>query len=385
MMLRYRIGCGSIKLCIESTAGPSLWVKPSAINTTFGSLSHKDDFFFVNKNRKLILVTNRISSTEKVVEYVHSTPNAIVRLIDSNIVTKYIVRDVETDFLLEDIAKEIASQDILVSKIVGFKKKGTSEPIPIILIDEIGKTNRSEIKIGRVIFRVSRFIENPKVCFKCLKFGHTQIRCNKDKRCSKCGGTHNDECTGPIKCFRCNEPHDALDKNCTIFIREQEIINLVQTHDILFAEARKRVATGQSFAAVAGSTSTSKSVVSSEVQAQLSDLLLVIKSLQDQITNLAPQVSQISNLREVNKKILDRCIQTQEHLDHQIVENKNLQALMNSQNKIIESLTNRLTVLESNYGFRSSDSPDPGLYHQSLDELNNFSPAIPVDTGPGIG
>ncbi|GBN72299.1 hypothetical protein AVEN_120306-1 [Araneus ventricosus] len=67
-----------------------------------------------------------------------------------------------------------------------------------------------------------------------------------------------------------------------------------------------------------------------------------------------------------------------------IVENKNLQALIDSQNKTIESLTNRLTVLESNYGFRSSDSPDPGLFQLS-DELNNFSPAIPVDTGPGIG
>ncbi|GBN21443.1 hypothetical protein AVEN_138793-1 [Araneus ventricosus] len=67
------------------------------------------------------------------------------------------------------------------------------------------------------------------------------------------------------------------------------------------------------------------------------------------------------------------------------MENKNLQALTDSQNKTIESLTNRLTVVESNYGFRSSDSPDPGLYHQSLDELNNFSPAIPVNTGPGIG
>ncbi|GBM24381.1 hypothetical protein AVEN_167617-1 [Araneus ventricosus] len=312
-------------------------------------------------------------------------PNAIVRLIDSNIVTKYIIRDVETDFILEDIAKEIASQDIVVSKIVRFKKKGSSDPIPIILIDEIGKTNRSEIKIGRVIFRVTRFIENPKVCFKCLKFGHTQIRCNKDKRCSKCGGTHNDECTGLIKCFRCNEPHDALDKNCKIYIREQEIINLVRNQDISFAEARKRVTTGQSFAAVTGNNPTSKPVVLSGVQTQLSDLFLAIKSLQDQITNLAPQVSQISNLREGNKKILDRCIQTQEHLDHQIAENKNLQALIESQNKTIESLTNRLTVLESNYGFRASESPDPGLFHQSLDELNNFSSVIPVDTGPGIG
>ncbi|GBN35535.1 hypothetical protein AVEN_168210-1 [Araneus ventricosus] len=68
-----------------------------------------------------------------------------------------------------------------------------------------------------------------------------------------------------------------------------------------------------------------------------------------------------------------------------MVENDNLQALIDYQNKTIESLTNRLTVLESNYGLRSSDSPDPGLFHQSLDELNNFSPAIPVDTGPGIG
>ncbi|GBM26977.1 Anoctamin-10 [Araneus ventricosus] len=317
-------GCGSIKLCIESTSGPSLWVKPGAINTTFGALTHKDYVFFVNKNKKLILVTNHHSSIEKVVEYINSTTNAIIRLTESNIVTKYIIRDVETDFLLEDIAKEIAGHFSLEN--------------------------------CRVILWVSRFIENPKVCFKCLEFGHTQIRCNKEKRGRKCGGTHNDECNGPIKCFRCNEPHDALDKKCTIFLRVQEIVNLVRNHDISFAEARKRVETGQSFAAVAGSTSTSKSVVSSGVQAQLSDLLLVH-----------------SNSRTFGSP------------DSAKIKNKNLQALIDSQNKTIESLTNRLTVLESNYGFRSSESPDPGLFHQSLDELNNFTPAIPVDTGPGIG
>ncbi|GBL79159.1 hypothetical protein AVEN_92403-1 [Araneus ventricosus] len=112
-----------------------------------------------------------------------------------------------------------------------------------------------------MILRVTRFVENPKVCFKCLKFGNTRFRCDKDKRCSKCGGTHKDECTVPIKCFRCNEPHDALDKNCTIFIREQEIINLLRNHDISFAEARERAATGQSFAAVASRFSFSRTLL----------------------------------------------------------------------------------------------------------------------------
>ncbi|GBM71327.1 hypothetical protein AVEN_178757-1 [Araneus ventricosus] len=147
-------GCSYVKLCIDSTKGSSLWLKPKVINETFGPLTHKNDTLSLNKNKKLILVTKYLSTVEQVTKYVLSVPEANVRIIDSNIVSKYIVRDIDTDYSLEEIISDLKTQDFLVSEVVRFKRKGSSDPIPIILIDEIGKTNRIDIKIGRVEYAV---------------------------------------------------------------------------------------------------------------------------------------------------------------------------------------------------------------------------------------
>ncbi|GBN58210.1 hypothetical protein AVEN_181386-1 [Araneus ventricosus] len=85
---------------------------------------------FLNKNKKLILVTKYFSSVEQVAEYVLRIPEADVRIIDSSIVSKYIVRDIDTYYSLEEIISDLKTQDILVSKVVRFKRKGSSAPIP---------------------------------------------------------------------------------------------------------------------------------------------------------------------------------------------------------------------------------------------------------------
>ncbi|GBL69198.1 hypothetical protein AVEN_90959-1, partial [Araneus ventricosus] len=79
--------CSNINLCIDSTTGSSPWLKPTVINTTFGPLILSDDPFFLNKNKKLILVTRYLCSVEKVTKFVTSASNARVRIIDTNIVT----------------------------------------------------------------------------------------------------------------------------------------------------------------------------------------------------------------------------------------------------------------------------------------------------------
>ncbi|GBM17807.1 hypothetical protein AVEN_99680-1 [Araneus ventricosus] len=143
------------------------------------------------------------------------------------------------DFRIVDINNELSSQNIAAAKIVRFKKKGTSDPIPTVLVDEIGKTNRIEIKIGRLIFKVSKFIENPKLCYKCLKCGHTQLRCNNIKRCKNCGGSHDVNSTLHIKYFRCEEAHDALSKECRFFSLEKDIINLEREKDLIPGSAEE--------------------------------------------------------------------------------------------------------------------------------------------------
>ncbi|GBL79079.1 hypothetical protein AVEN_93033-1 [Araneus ventricosus] len=353
-------GCSYVKLCIESTKGSSLWLKPKEINVTFGPLTQKDDTLFLNKNRKLILVTKSLTTIEEVAKYVLSVPEANVRIIDSNIVSKYIVRDIDTDYSLEEIISDLKSQDILVSKVVRFKRKGSSDPIPIILIDEIGKTNRKDIKIGRMIFKVNKFIENPKVCFKCLRFGHTQLRCDKAKRCSNCGELHEDNCLNPTKCFRC-----------------------VRDEDISFFEARKRVASQPSYASSVGATPSSSGGIS-PAKSQFEELNSAILKLTDQVSALLPLFHQVENLREVNQQCIVRCAEIQGQLLNQVQENKQLKELTESQRSHIEFLQKQISLSDPSFQLHPVPSSELDLVSPPLVSFSEVGELSSTDFGSGI-
>ncbi|GBN89193.1 hypothetical protein AVEN_77724-1 [Araneus ventricosus] len=401
----FQNGIPYVKLCIDSTSGASPWIKPTVINATFGPITQSDDIFSINKNKKLIFATRHLSSVQKVTKFVNSVQNANVRLIDTNIVTKYIIRDVDTDLFIEDIAAELTKQSIAASKIVRFKKKGTSEPIPIVLLEEIGRTNRSDIRIGRLIFKVYKFIENPKLCYKCLKFGHTQIRCRNDKRCKNCGGAHNECSDVPVKCFRCGQAHDALSKECSLgpihggssvesgfepatlrslgrdlttrpprpqecsfFLIEKEIINLVRDNDISFNEARKKV-NSQTYAQTVRKHSSEENSVKSGQE--IADLREAVKELSNIVSNLTPKVNDIAKLQEVNRQCVGRIAEIQINLDRQVEENINLKKHIEIQRATIESLQSKIAVLESNFEYNPIPSPIVGDDQRTLADLNH--------------
>ncbi|GBM83199.1 hypothetical protein AVEN_262679-1 [Araneus ventricosus] len=361
----FQNGISYVKLYIDSTSGASPWIKPTVINATFGPITQSDDVFSINKNKKLIFVTRHLSSVQKVTKFVNSIKNANVRLIDTNIVTKYIIRDVDTDLFIEDIAAELTKQSIAASKIVRFKKKGTSEPIPIVLVEEIGRTNRSDIRIGRLIFKVYKFIENPKLCYKCLKFGHTQIRCRNDNRCKNCGGAHKECSDVPDKCFRCGQAHDALSRECSFYLIEKEIINLVREKDISFNEARKKV----NSQTVREHSSEEISVKSGQ---EIADLREAVKELTNIVSNLTPTVNDIAKLQEVNRQCVGRIAEIQINLDRQVEENINLKKHIEIQRATIESLQSKIAVLESNFEYNPIPSSIVGDDQRTLADLNQF-------------
>ncbi|GBL91552.1 hypothetical protein AVEN_23615-1 [Araneus ventricosus] len=365
----FQKGISCVKLCTDSKSGASLWVKPTVINATFGPITQSDDVFSINKNKKLIFVTKHLSSVQEVTRFVTSVQNANVRLIDTNIVTKCIIRDVDMDLFIEDIAAELTNQNIAASKIVRFKKKGTSDPIPIVPIEEIGRTNRSEIRIGRLIFKAYKFIENTKLCYKCLKFGHTQIRCTNDKKCKNCGGSHNECSDVSIKCFHCGQAHDALSKECSFFLIEKEIINLVRDKGISCNEASKKVNL-QTYAQIVRDHSSDKNSVKSGKE--IADLREALKELSNIVSSLIPKVNDIAKLQEVNRQSVGRIVEIQINLDRQVEENLNLKKHIEAQRATIESLQSKIAVLESNLEYNSIPSPIVGDDQWTLADLNQF-------------
>ena len=149
-----------------------------------------------------------------------------------------------------EIVEELKSCKVVQAKFIN--KGPARKKTPLIILTFDSNTLPTEIKCGYHNVRVDRYIPPPLRCFKCNGFGHTASVCKKSISCTKCAEEHvRDECINrDIRCSNCNsEEHGALDRNCPVFKKEKEIINMKITHNITYFEAKKRFES-QSYAAV---------------------------------------------------------------------------------------------------------------------------------------
>ncbi|MCG8430696.1 MAG: hypothetical protein MJA29_05960 [Candidatus Omnitrophica bacterium] len=109
------------------------------------------------------------------------------------------------------------------------------------------------VKFGYCLLRVAPYVPNPLRCFKCQKFGHSQARCNRSKVCARCGKAgHEDRvpdapdknCQSTPKYANCQGTHTAFDKQCPVWLQEQEIQRYKAKYGGTFAQAREAVSAG---------------------------------------------------------------------------------------------------------------------------------------------
>ena len=100
---------------------------------------------------------------------------------------------------------------------------------------------------GYMILEVRPFIEKPRRCFNCHRFGHTQLKCrSKSKLCKNCGKPEetdhldtNGTCPFAAYCPNCRQDgHTALDKDCPKFKQEKAILEHKSMYGGTFAQAR---------------------------------------------------------------------------------------------------------------------------------------------------
>ncbi|GBO20202.1 hypothetical protein AVEN_147742-1 [Araneus ventricosus] len=181
--------------------------------------------------------------------------------------------------------------------------------------------------------------------------------CRNDKRCKNCGGAHNECSDVPVKCFRSGQAHDALSKECSFFLIDKEIINLVRDKDISINEASKKV-NSQTYAQTARGHSSEENSVKSDQE--IADLREAVKELSIIVSSLTPKVNDIAKLREVNRQCVGRIAEIQINLDRQVEENINLKKHIEVQRATIESLQSKIAVLESNFEYNPITSPIVG-------------------------
>ncbi|GFU36503.1 RNA-directed DNA polymerase from mobile element jockey [Trichonephila clavipes] len=100
------------------------------------------------------------------------------------------------------------------------------------------------IKAGYLNCKIRPYIPNPLRCFKCQRFGHSQISCRGQLTCSSCAtvGHSSTDCTLEPKCINCSQPHSADSKLCSRWKTEKQIQEIKTNRNISYLEARKLIA-----------------------------------------------------------------------------------------------------------------------------------------------
>ena len=109
---------------------------------------------------------------------------------------------------------------------------------------------------------VRPYIPKPMRCFKCQKFGHKGQKCrSRTEICVRCGAKEkHTNCDKQPKCSNCKGNHEASDRSCTEYEKNQNILKHRANYGGTFAQARETLyPKGQSYSgAVKGALSDAK-------------------------------------------------------------------------------------------------------------------------------
>ncbi|GFX63217.1 putative RNA-directed DNA polymerase from transposon BS [Trichonephila clavipes] len=113
-----------------------------------------------------------------------------------------------------EILEGFSDQGVVQARRITIKKESNIIPTKhLILTFNIPKLPTT-IKAGYLNCKIRAYIPNPLRCFKCQRFGHSQIACRGQLTCSRCAsvGHSSADCSLEQKCVNCSHPHSSDSK-----------------------------------------------------------------------------------------------------------------------------------------------------------------------------
>lgn len=123
-----------------------------------------------------------------------------------------------------DIQDELTQNQLQVLKVTPFsnKKEGVNSASTIMsVIFNKGTDIKKVMAVRRLYYSViswEKYVNKSQItqCYKCLKFGHIAVNCNRAQKCLNCAADHSvKDCLSDVsKCSNCNGAHQANFKEC---------------------------------------------------------------------------------------------------------------------------------------------------------------------------
>ncbi|KAL1416289.1 hypothetical protein MTO96_006320 [Rhipicephalus appendiculatus] len=117
------------------------------------------------------------------------------------------------------------------------RRLGTSENVRIVFVTESAPEHAI---LGYTRYRVYKYIEAPRQCTKCQRFGHVAGACRLQARCSRCGGNHDRSACGneEPQCPNCRKKHESTSTRCPILRKEKRIHNYKVENNVRYQVAK---------------------------------------------------------------------------------------------------------------------------------------------------
>ena len=159
--------------------------------------------------------------------------------------TKGVIRyDNLPGFTVEQITEALS--DFNVTEVYQMTKRSGDTggiPIPVYVITFNSLKIPDRVNIGWTSCQVKQYIQRPRRCYKCQRFGHGAANCRATvPLCVNCGSQAHGECHNPSHCVNCGGDHPAHATFCAAYRYEEEIIATQTKENLTFREAREAVA-----------------------------------------------------------------------------------------------------------------------------------------------
>lgn len=139
----------------------------------------------------------------------------------------------------DEILEETSQFGVTNVRRIERREGGELKPTPLVILTFNTTKAPESIKIAFYKLKVRPFIPNPLRCFRCLRFGHTSLKCKSKEEICNCGCPKHEgtECQ-QSQCVNCGENHSSRSPRCPVFIKEKEIQRLKVTLEISYPKAR---------------------------------------------------------------------------------------------------------------------------------------------------
>jgi len=156
---------------------------------------------------------------------------------------KVVITGVSDEWTDEQLFEEIGAEYI---RRIKRRVDGQLQPTTAVILGYV-ENPPNVVKLRYRQYRTRTYIEEPKQCHNCLRFGHLKVNCRSTTRCPRCAGNHSyDECTKKlqqeaVRCANCGENHSAKYRGCAKFAEVKQVLTVAATTKVSYADALKNI------------------------------------------------------------------------------------------------------------------------------------------------